>query len=123
MTQKIQTELGRINISEDVIAIICGVAAMECYGLVGMASRSVQDGISDFLRKDYYERGVDVQYIDDHKVSVTLYIIVEYGVKISEVARNIQERVKYSIENTIGLDVESIDIRVQGVRVTDAKRK
>ncbi|HKM17298.1 MAG: Asp23/Gls24 family envelope stress response protein [Firmicutes bacterium] len=123
MTQKIQTELGRINISEDVIAIICGVAAMECYGLVGMASRSVQDGISDFLRKDYYERGVDVQYIDDHKVSVTLYIIVEYGVKISEVARNIQERVKYAIENTIGLDVESIDIRVQGVRVTDAKRK
>jgi uncharacterized alkaline shock family protein YloU len=123
LTQKIQTELGRINISEDVIAIICGVAAMECYGLVGMASRSVQDGISDFLRKDYYERGVDVQYIDDHKVSVTLYIIVEYGVKISEVARNIQERVKYAIENTIGLDVESIDIRVQGVRVTDAKRK
>ncbi|HHX01803.1 MAG TPA: Asp23/Gls24 family envelope stress response protein [Firmicutes bacterium] len=123
MTQKLQTELGSINISEDVIATICGVAAMECYGLVGMASRNVQDGISDFLRKDYYERGVDVQYIDDHIVSVTLYIIVEYGVKISEVARNIQERVKYAIENTIGLDVESIDIRVQGVRVTDAKRK
>jgi len=123
LTQKLQTELGSINISEDVIATICGVAAMECYGLVGMASRNVQDGISDFLRKDYYERGVDVQYIDDHIVSVTLYIIVEYGVKISEVARNIQERVKYAIENTIGLDVESIDIRVQGVRVTDAKRK
>jgi uncharacterized alkaline shock family protein YloU len=123
LTQKLQTELGSINISEDVIAVICGVAAMECYGLVGMASRNVQDGISDLLRKDYYERGVDVQYIDDHKVSVTLYIIVEYGVRISEVARNIQERVKYAIENTVGLEVESIDIRVQGVRVTDAKRK
>ncbi|MFY9437399.1 MAG: Asp23/Gls24 family envelope stress response protein [Limnochordia bacterium] len=123
MTQKLQTELGSINISEDVIAVICGVAAMECYGLVGMASRNVQDGISDLLRKDYYERGVDVQYIDDHKVSVTLYIIVEYGVRISEVARNIQEQVKYAIENTVGLEVESIDIRVQGVRVTDAKRK
>lgn len=123
MTQKLQNELGSINISEDVIAVICGVAAMECYGLVGMASRNVQDGISDLLRKDYYERGVDVQYIDDHKVSVTLYIIVEYGVRISEVARNIQEQVKYAIENTVGLEVESIDIRVQGVRVTDAKRK
>jgi len=123
LTQKLQTELGSINISEDVIAVICGVAAMECYGLVGMASRNVQDGISDLLRKDYYERGVDVQYIDDHKVSVTLYIIVEYGVRISEVARNIQEQVKYAIENTVGLEVESIDIRVQGVRVTDAKRK
>ncbi|HHT37221.1 MAG: Asp23/Gls24 family envelope stress response protein [Candidatus Wallacebacter cryptica] len=123
MTQKIQTELGTINISEEVIAVICGVAAMECYGLVGMASRNVQDGITDLLRKDYYERGVDVQYIEDDKVSVTLYIVVEYGVKISEVARNIQERVKYAVENTLGLQVVSIDIRVQGVRVTDAKRK
>ncbi|NLM69323.1 MAG: Asp23/Gls24 family envelope stress response protein [Firmicutes bacterium] len=122
-TQKIQTELGTINISEEVIAVICGVAAMECYGLVGMASRNVQDGISDLLRKDYYERGVDVQYIEDDKVSVTLYIVVEYGVKISEVARNIQERVKYAIEDTLGLQVVNIDIRVQGVRVTDAKRK
>lgn len=123
MTQKIQTELGTINISEEVIAVICGVAAMECYGLVGMASRNVQDGITDLLRKDYYERGVDVQYIEDDKVSVTLYIVVEYGVKISEVARNIQERVKYAIEDTLGLQVVNIDIRVQGVRVTDAKRK
>ena len=123
MVQRIQSELGSITISEEVIGKICGAAAMECYGLVGMASRNVQDGISDLLRKDYYERGVDVQYIDDPKVSVTLYIIVEYGVRISEVARNIQEQVKYAIENTVGLEVESIDIRVQGVRVTDAKRK
>ena len=123
MTQKLQTELGSINISEDVIAVICGVAAMEMLWPSRNGLRNVQDGISDLLRKDYYERGVDVQYIDDHKVSVTLYIIVEYGVRISEVARNIQERVKYAIENTVGLEVESIDIRVQGVRVTDAKRK
>ena len=91
--------------------------------MVGMASRNVQDGISDLLRKDYYERGVDVQYIEDDKVSVTSHIVVEYGVKISEVARNIQERVKYAIEDTLGLQVVNIDIRVQGVRVTDAKRK
>ncbi len=123
MTQKIKTELGSIIISEEVIAVICGVAAMECYGLVGMASRNVQEGIADLLRKDYYERGVDVQYIEEEKVSVTLYIIVEYGVRISEVARNIQEQVRYAIENTIGLSVDQIDIRVQGVRVTDAKRK
>jgi len=123
MTQRIQTELGNITIAEEVIAVICGVAAMECYGLVGMASRNVQEGINELLRKDYYERGVDVQFIEDDKISVTLYVIVEYGVKISEVARNIQERVKYAIENTLGLRVEAIDIRVQGVRVTNAKRK
>lgn len=123
MTQRIQTELGNITIAEEVIAVICGVVAMECYGLVGMASRNVQEGINELLRKDYYERGVDVQFIEDDKISVTLYVIVEYGVKISEVARNIQERVKYAIENTLGLRVEAIDIRVQGVRVTNAKRK
>ncbi len=122
MTQQIQSDLGSINISEDVIGTICGVAAMECYGLVGMATRSVQEGISELLRKDYYERGVDVRFNDKDTISVTLYIIVEYGVKISEVARNIQERVKYAIENTLGLKVAQIDIRVQGVRVTDAKR-
>ncbi len=122
MTQQIQSDLGSINISEEVIGTICGVAAMECYGLVGMAARNVQEGISELLRKDYYERGVDVQFVDPETISITLFIIVEYGVKISEVARNIQERVKYAIEDSLGLRVANIDIRVQGVRVTDAKR-
>ncbi len=122
MTQKIHSELGSINISEDVIAIVCGVAAMECYGLVGMAPRNVQEGISDLLRKDHFERGVDIQFNED-SISVTLYIVVQYGVKISEVARNVQERVKYAIEDQLGLQVESIGVRVQGVRVTDVKRK
>ncbi len=122
MTQQIQSDLGSINISEEVIGTICGVAAMECYGFVGMAARNVQEGISELLRKDYYERGVDVQFVDPETISITLFIIVEYGVKISEVARNIQERVKYAIEDSLGLRVANIDIRVQGVRVTDAKR-
>ncbi len=122
MTQKIQAELGSINISEDVIALVCGVAAMECYGLVGMAPRNVQEGISELLRRDNFERGVDVQFHED-SISVTLYIVVQYGVKISEVARNVQERVKYAIEEQLGLQVQGIGVRVQGVRVTDVKRK
>lgn len=122
MTQKIQFELGSISISEEVIATVCGAAAMECYGLVGMASKNVSEGISDLIRKENYERGVDVQFNDSDSITVTLYIIVEYGVKISEVARIIQERVKYAIENTLGLQVIAINIRVQGVRVTNVKR-
>lgn len=121
MTQ-LHSELGSINISEDVIGVICGVAASNCYGLVGMASRNVSEGIADLLRRDNFERGVDVQFNDSDSISVTLYIVVQYGVKISEVARNIQEQVKYAIEDTLGLQVNRIDIRVQGVRVTDAKR-
>ncbi|NLM26144.1 MAG: Asp23/Gls24 family envelope stress response protein [Firmicutes bacterium] len=123
MVQRIQSELGSITISEEVIGKICGAAAMECYGLVGMASRNVQEGISELLRIDSFERGVDVQFHEEDSVSVTLYIVVQYGVKISEVARNIQERVKYAVEEKLGLRVESINIRVQGVRVSNPKRK
>ena len=122
MTQKISSDLGSVNISENVIATVAGVAAMDCYGLVGMAPHSVSEGISELLRRENYERGVDVQFHDD-SISVCLYIVVQYGVKISEVARNVQERVKYAIEKQLGLGVRNIDVRVQGVRVTDTKRK
>lgn len=122
MAQEIHSELGKINISEQVIATICGVAAMECYGLVGMAPRNVQEGLTDLLRRDNYERGVDIQFHED-SISVQLYIVVEYGVKISEVARIVQERVKYAIETTLGLRVDRINVRVQGVRVTQPSRR
>ncbi|HHU60527.1 MAG: Asp23/Gls24 family envelope stress response protein [Bacillota bacterium] len=122
MAQEIQSKFGTISIREEVIATISGVAAMECYGLVGMAPRNVQEELTDLLRRENYERGVDVQFNED-SISVQLYIVVEYGVKISEVARNVQERVKYSIETRLGLKVEQINVKVQSVRVTGAKRK
>lgn len=122
MAQEIQTKFGIISIREEVIATISGVAAMECYGLVGMAPRNVQEELTDLLRRENYERGVDVQFNED-SISVQLYIVVEYGVKISEVARNVQERVKYSIESRLGLKVDQINVKVQSVRVTGAKRK
>ncbi|NLY11547.1 MAG: Asp23/Gls24 family envelope stress response protein [Firmicutes bacterium] len=123
MSQQIRLELGSIYISEQVIATFCGVAAMECYGLVGMAPRNVQEGLSELLRRDNYDRGVDVQLYDDNSIGLRLYVVVQYGLKISEVAKNIQERVRYTVEKHLGLNVRNIDIRVQGVRVTDIKRK
>jgi len=122
VAQEIQSKFGTISIREEVIATISGVAAMECYGLVGMAPRNVQEELTDLLRRENYERGVDVQFNED-SISVQLYIVVEYGVKISEVARNVQERVKYSIETRLGLKVEQVNVKVQSVRVTGAKRK
>ena len=122
MTQKIQSGLGKINIREEVIATVCGVAATECYGLVGMAPRSVQEELTDLLRRENFEKGVDIQFNED-SISVQLYIVVEYGVKISEVARNVQERVKYAVETLLGLRVDRINVKVQSVRVTGAKRK
>ncbi len=122
VAQRIQSPFGKISIREEVIAKISGVAAMECYGLVGMAPRNVQEELTDLLRRDNLERGVDVQFNKD-SISIQLYIVVEYGLKISEVARNVQERVKYHVERMLGLTVDRIDIKVQSVRVTEGARK
>lgn len=122
MAQEVQGQYGKIVIHEGVIATVSGLAAMECYGLVGMAPRNIQEGLTDLLRRENFERGVDIQFGED-SISIQLYIVVEYGVKISEVARNVQERVKYVVETMLGLNVDRINVKVQGVRVTRPKRK
>ncbi|MGE5576010.1 MAG: Asp23/Gls24 family envelope stress response protein [Syntrophothermus sp.] len=122
MGKEMSNELGQINISDEVIGIIAGVAATECYGLVGMASRNIQDGIAELLRREHLNRGVEVRLEGDRLV-IDLYIIVEYGVNISEVAHNVMEKVKYSVENIVGINVAKVNIRVQGVRVASEMTK
>lgn len=117
MGKEMTNELGQINISDEVIGVIAGVAAMECYGLVGMANRNIQDGISELLKKEHLSRGVEVDVVDD-LLSIDLYVIVEYGTNITEVAHNIMEKVKYTVERLIGVKVRAINVHVQGVRVT-----
>lgn len=118
MPKTIETPLGTISIVEDVIATIAGVAAMDCYGLVGMASRKqVKDSLSELLGRDNPGRGV-VVHISDAGVEVDLYIIVSYGTNIYEVAQNVREKVRYFLNDSIGIEVDRINILVQGVRVT-----
>jgi uncharacterized alkaline shock family protein YloU len=117
MPKVIRTELGNISIAEDVIATVAGLAAMDCYGLVGMASRKqVKDSLSELLGRDNPGRGVEVRIHDDQLV-VDMYIIVSYGTKISEVAHNVMDKVRYTLQETLGLDVTAVNVMVQGVRV------
>jgi len=96
--------------------MVAGIAALECYGVVGMASRSLQDGIAELLRsRDNLAKGIEV-VIDGEEVTVDLYVIVEYGTRIKEVARNVIERVRYTIETQLGLAVSIVNVIVQGVR-------
>ena len=118
MGKEINNNLGTIDISEEVIATIAGAAAVECYGLVGMASRKSADKFSELLGRENLARGVVVS-IDDNQVVIDLYIIVGYGVRISEVATNVMERVRYTTENLTGLKVAQVNVNVQGVRVLD----
>jgi uncharacterized alkaline shock family protein YloU len=116
-----ETDLGNIEITNDVIATIAGVAAVECYGLVGMASRKqLKDGIVELLGRENLSRGVEVREVEG-ELNIDLYIIVGYGTRIDEVANNVISTVKYSVEKYTGIKVGMININVQGVRVINGK--
>lgn len=121
MSQTIPTEFGKVVISEEAISTAAGVAALECYGLVGMTSRSrIKDGFIELLGKENLSRGVEIR-LDNDGVSIDLYIIVAYGTKISEVAQNVMEKVKYIVESFVGIPVNQVNVNVQGVRVSEGK--
>ncbi|SEK84030.1 Uncharacterized conserved protein YloU, alkaline shock protein (Asp23) family [Carnobacterium iners] len=117
MAVKIKTQFGVIDISNEVISTVVGGAATEIFGIVGMASKNqIRDNLNDILNKENYSRGVIVRQEDDG-VIVDVYIIVSYGTKISEVSRNVQEKVKYDLETMLDISAKAVNVYVQGVRV------
>lgn len=117
MSLQLTNKLGYISIANEVIAMVAGIAALECYGLVGMASRSqVKDGIIELLGRNNFTRGIEVHTGQDH-VRIDMHIIVGYGTKISEVAKGVQARVKYTLKQLLGIQIEHVNIFVQGVRL------
>ncbi|MFD0049265.1 Asp23/Gls24 family envelope stress response protein [Actinomycetes bacterium NPDC127524] len=119
MSIELQTKFGQIDISTDVIATVAGGAAVDCYGIVGMASKKqLKDGITEILRRENFTKGVIVRQ-ENGQVHIDMFIIVSYGTKISEIAHNVQSKVKYTLDKTVGLAVDSVNIFVQGVRVTN----
>ena len=88
------TQYGNINISMDAVAALAGGVVTECYGVVGMASQKIlKDGIAELLKKENYTKGIVVRNTDEG-LELDMYIIVSHGVKISEVVREVQQRVK-----------------------------
>jgi len=117
MSIEVINEYGKIDITNDVIAQVVGEAAIECYGIVGMASRhQIRDGLTEILRKENYSRGVIVRNIGE-ETHIDMYVIIGYGTKVSEVAYQVQSKVKYTLSQSVGMTVKSVNIFVQGVRV------
>lgn len=114
----VNTRIGEIVIDNEVLAKYAGASAVECFGVVGMASVNMKDGIAKLLKKDYLSHGVNVT-VENNKVTIDLHIIVSYGVSISAVADNLISNVKYNVEEFSGLEVEKINVFVEGVRVID----
>ncbi len=110
-------DLGRVEVSPRVVATIAAHAAAECYGVVGMAAQGLRDGLAERLHRENVHRGVDVQ-LREGGVAISLYVIVEFGVRISEVANNLVSAVRYSVERTLGLPVVEVNVNVQGIHVS-----
>ena len=118
MKGRMNTGLGEVTINTDVIATYAGSVAVECFGIVGMAAVNMKDGLVKLLRKDSLKHGINVS-LNDNKISLDFHVIVAYGVSIRAVSDNLIDNVKYKVEAFTGIEVESISIMVEGVRVID----
>ncbi len=111
------TTLGKLNVSEDAIATLAGGVVAECYGVVGMASQKIlKDGLAEILKKENFSKGVVVRQLENG-YELDLFIILGYGVKISEVIHEVQKKVKYMLEKTLDQPFLAINVYVQGVKV------
>lgn len=107
---------GTVQIANDVLADLAGYAALESYGIVGMASPSLRDGVAQLLPRQKLRRGVRVSTADEG-VTVDLYVVIEHGTNLTEVSHNLANRVRYVLVNTADVNVDKVDIHVQGVKV------
>ena len=122
LEEEIKTENEGIQISNDVVAVIAGVAVSEVQGVYGMAG-GFERGISEvFSGKKNMAKGIKVD-VEGDKAKIDVNIIVEYGSRIPDVAFEIQNRVKKSVENMTGLKVEEVNVHVQGVNTDTAKKE
>ncbi|TFH33856.1 MAG: Asp23/Gls24 family envelope stress response protein [Anaerolineales bacterium] len=110
------TNLGRITISPEAIATIAANTASQTYGVVGMASKNIVEGIANVLTQDPHH-GVDVN-ADEASITIDMYVVVEYGTRISSVATSVANAVRYKVEQSLGMPVRAVNVHVQGLRVT-----
>ena len=112
------TPMGSIVIDIEVIAQYAGSVAVECFGIVGMAGISMKDGIVRLLKKESITRGINVS-LKNNKLTLDFHVIVAYGVSIIAVSDNLISNVKYKVDEFTGIEIEKINIFVEGVRVID----
>ena len=112
---KLQTEQGEIQISDAVLSNITGAAATSCFGVKGMAYRSMTDGIVHLLRREAMSKGVHITQLDEEDISIELHIVVEHGVNISAISREIISQVRYLVNRNTGASIRSVDVFVDSI--------
>ena len=116
MSEK-QPSLGQIEVSPVAIASIAHEAVLTCYGVVGTAAKDLATGIANVLSRDS-KRGIVVN-IENERMVIDVYVIIEYGTRIASVARSVMNVVKFSVERALGLPVAEVNVHVESLRVSD----
>jgi len=119
MKGNMTTDFGVITIDPEVVAKYAGTVAVECFGIVGMAAVSMKDGLVKLLKKESLTHGIQVEITENNKLVINFHVIVSYGVSISTVCENLVNNVKYRVEEFTDMEVDKINIYVEGVRVID----
>ena len=115
MTIDKQTPYGGINISMEAIGAIAGTSAMECYGVLGLAPKASKDNVFEILKKEDIHQGIAARKGKDG-YEVDLFIVIAFGVKVTEVVAEVQKKVKYVLEKTFDIKFKSINVYVQGIK-------
>ena len=115
-----QLPMGKIEVAPRAIATIAARAVGRSYGVVGMAPHTLLEGVAQVLRHEDAQKGVEVR-IGNDEIMIDLFVIIEYGTRIAEVARNVQENVRYAVEQALGMPVARVNVRVQGLRTNDKR--
>jgi uncharacterized alkaline shock family protein YloU len=111
-------DAGHVMITERAIADLVGWTVLECYGVVGMASANLARGVGRLLSRDRLHQGIRIEQTAEH-LKIDLFIVVEYGLNVAEVAGNVRAQVAYQVSRITGRSVDELHIHVQGVRIGD----
>ena len=112
---KLQTDQGEIQISDKVLSDITGAAATSCYGVKGMAYRSMTDGLVHLLRPAAMSKGVHITQHDEGDITIELHIIVEHGVNMIAISREIISQVRYLVSKNTGARIRSVDVCIDSI--------
>ena len=110
-------ENGSVNVSTSVYVDIAGTAASHCFGVTGMAARSVTDGVYHLLRKESESKGVRVQFHEDDTISIDLHIIVDNGVNLNTIGESIISRVRYEVSKYTGTEVRAVNVFIDSMMI------
>lgn len=121
MKKEETNSFGSVNISARAIASIAYQAAVRSYGVVGLASKNIMNGLTNMVVKDP-THGIDVECKEDH-INIDLYVIVQYGTRIKSVAASVANTVRFQVEKALGFPINEINVHVQGIRIGEGEEK